>query len=255
MLDRLLGAADQVHRREIGFLDGGAPADGPVLLEEQCLGRGVALEGLRHLARDEEARAPIRKGDDLRPVDLAEHIGRAVVVGEGHDGIGVGVDHRCRGQESVEECLDGRARARRLLQRMRQVVDHLLVAHVLPIEKSEDIVHAHAGEVLLLDALEIRARSLDAKHPHLATAVVTLGLLDRGIPAAPHHQRRLGADEPRSVHEETETVEIADRGVVPARVHGDTITETAGSLKAKAPLAGRATRRWRTGRSPPPPSA
>ncbi len=74
-----------------------------------------------------------------------------IVIGEGDDGVGVRVDHRLRGQKSVKERLDGRARARRLLERVGQVVHHLLVAHVLPLEEGEDIVHAHAGEVLLLD--------------------------------------------------------------------------------------------------------
>src|SRR5262249_50002741 len=95
---------------------------------------------------------------------------------------------------------------------------------------------------------------LHAEHAHLAAAIVALRELDRGVAAAPHHQRGLGADEPRGVDEEAEAVEIARGGLVPARVHGDTITETARTLKMRAPLAARATRRWKTRRSPSPPS-
>ena len=116
----------------------------------------------------------------------------------------------------MQQRLDGGARARRLLERVRQVVDHLLVAHVLALEEGQHVVHAHAGEVLLLDALEIGARSLDSQHAHLAPTMVALGELDRGVAPAPHHQRGLGADEAGGVDEEAEAVEIARGGLVPA---------------------------------------
>src|SRR5262245_10976141 len=135
---------------------------------------------------------------------------------------------------------------------MREVIDHLLIAHVLALEQRQDIVHADAGEVLLLDALEIGARSLDAQHAHLAAAMVALGELHRGVAATPHHQRGLGADEAGGVDEEAETVEIARGGLVPARVHGDTITETVRTLKVRASPAAPATRPQRTARSLPP---
>src|SRR5215468_11114709 len=231
MLDRLLGAADQLHRREVRGLHVAAPADGPVLLEEERLGAWMPLEGLRDFPRDEEARPAVRQRDD---------------------GVRVRVDDRGGGQEAVQERLDGGARARRLLQGMREVVDHLLIAHVLALEQRQHVVHADAGKVLLLDALEIGARSLDAEHADLAAAVVPLRELDRGVAAAPHHERGLGADEPRAVHEKAEAIEIARGGLVPARVHGDTITETARTLKMPSPLAARATRQWRTRRSPWP---
>ena len=50
-------------------------------------------------------------------------------------------------------------------------VDHLGVAHVLAREQRLDVVHADAGEVLLLEALEVGARALHvwltgrARHP------------------------------------------------------------------------------------------
>jgi hypothetical protein len=38
---------------------------------------------------------------------------------------------------------------------MRQVVRHLLVAHVVALEERQDVVPAHAGDVRPRDALEV----------------------------------------------------------------------------------------------------
>src|SRR5947208_9263138 len=79
MLDGLLGAADQLDRREIRVLDSGAPADGSVLLEQERLGLRMALEGLRDLARNQEARAPVVQRNDISAIDLPQHFSRAIV--------------------------------------------------------------------------------------------------------------------------------------------------------------------------------
>ena len=120
----------------------------------------MALEGLCDLARDQEARAPVLERDHVSAVDLAQHFRGAVVVRERHDGVRVCVITASAGRKPWEHVLDGRPRARRLLERMRQVVHHLLIAHVLALEKRQDIVHAHAGEVLLLDALQVEPEPL-----------------------------------------------------------------------------------------------
>src|SRR3989454_6559433 len=62
-----------------------------------------------------------------------------------------------------------------------KVAHHLRVAHVVPLEQRQDVVHAHAREVLALDGLEVRAASLHPQHGDLAAAVVTLDGLDRGV--------------------------------------------------------------------------
>ena len=216
MGDRLLGAADQLDRREIGLLHRGAPADGPVLLEQDGARLGMRLEGLGHLLGDGEARAQIGERDDVAAVDLSEHLGAAVVVGERDDRVGMRVDDRVGGEEAVERRLDGRPRARGLEQGVREVVDHHLVVHVRALEEGPDVVDHDAGEVLLLDALQIGAAALDAEHPHLAAAVIALGALDRRVPAAPDDERGLGADQARGVHEQIEIGEALRRGVVPA---------------------------------------
>src|SRR5215468_2211159 len=53
----------------------------------------------------------------------------------------------------------------------------------------------------------------------LAAPVVALGLLDGRVAPAPHHERGLGADEPRRVDEEIEPLEARRGRVVPARIH------------------------------------
>src|SRR2546430_9634664 len=102
---------------------------------------------------------------------------------------------------------------------MGEIADHVLIAHVLPVEQRANVVHAHAGKVLALDRFEIRAAALHAKDGNFAAAVIALEELDGGVAAAPDDQRGLGADESRRIHEEVEALERAGLGVVPARLH------------------------------------
>src|SRR5438445_11280362 len=106
-----------------------------------------------------------------------------------------------------------------------------MVAHDFPLAQRQAIVHAHAGEMPALAALEVGARTLRPQHPHLATAVVALDLLDGGVAAAPDDERGIRANEARGIDEKVEAVEFFRRRGVPARVHGDTIPETHRSLK------------------------
>jgi hypothetical protein len=115
MGDRLLRAADQLDGGEIRLLHGRAPADGPVLLEQDGARLGMRGEDLCDFPRDEKAGAPVRQRDDLVAVDVAKHVAAPVVVGERDRRVGVGVDNRLRRQEAVEQRLDRGPRARRLL--------------------------------------------------------------------------------------------------------------------------------------------
>src|SRR5262249_33345347 len=178
-----------------------------------------------HLLGDREARAEIPEGHHFAAVDLSERLGAPVVVGQRDDRVRVRVNHRLGGQEAVKRRLDGRARAGRLEQRVGKVVDHRLIVHVRTLEQRADVVDARAGEILLLDALEIGAAALDAQHAHLAAAVVALDALDRRVAAAPHDERGLRSDEAGRVHEQVEIGQAVGGSVVPARVHGDTIPQ------------------------------
>ncbi len=177
---------------------------------------GCASKVCGNLLGDGKAGTEVGERDDLAAVDLAEHVGAPVIVGERHDGVGVRVDDRLRGQEAMERRLDRRARARRLEQRVGEVVDHHLVVHVRPLEERADVVDPHTWKVLLLNALEVGAAALDAEHAHLAVPVIALGALDRGIPTAPYDEGGLGADQARGVHEQIEIGQSLCRGVVPA---------------------------------------
>src|SRR5262249_44894825 len=107
----------------------------------------------------------------------------------------------------------------RVLQRVREIADHLLVAHVLALEQRADVVHADAREILALHRFQVGAAALDAKHGDVVAAVIALDGLDRGVAAAPDDQRGLGADEARGVYEEVEALERRGLGVIPARLH------------------------------------
>ena len=80
----------------------------------------------------------------------------------------------------------------------------------------EQRVTERAREVLLLDALEVRAAPLDPQHPHLAAPVVALDALEGRVAAAPDHERCLGADEARRVDEEIQIGQVPGSGIVPA---------------------------------------
>jgi hypothetical protein len=152
-------------------------------------------------------------------VHTLHHVVRAVVVRERDDGVGVGVNDGGGSEKSVQQGLDRRAHAPRLLERVTEVAHHLLVAHLAAVEERRDVVHAHAREVFALDRLEVGAAALDAEHRNLPATVIALAGLDRGVAAAPDDERGFGADQARRVDEKIEAVELARLGVVPAGAH------------------------------------
>jgi len=137
-----------------------------------------------------------------------------------------------------------------ILQRVGEITDHLLVAHVLPLEQRSDVVHPHAGEVLALDGFEVGAAALHAQHGDRTAAVIALDGLDGGVAATPDDQRGFGTDEPRGVDEEVEALELRGLGVVPARLHRAlTISQrvkTQGAREARPRLVRRSDRCYRT---------
>src|SRR5439155_26234823 len=155
---------------------------------------------------------------------------------------------------AVQQRLDRRPHAAGILQRVGEIADHLLIAHILPLEQRPDVVHPHAGEVLALDGFEVGAAALHAQHGDLTPAVIALDGLDGRIAAAPDDQRGLGTDEPRGVDEEVEALERRGLGVVPARLHRAlTISQrakTQGAREARPRLVRLVRRRDRCYRTP-----
>jgi hypothetical protein len=190
-----------------------------VLFQDEGPGLGVLGDGVGHVARDAEARPPVGQRDHVLAIDALHHLAAAIVVGEGDDDVGVGVDDRGGREESVEQRLDGRPGPAGLLERLAQVVHHLLVAHVLAFEEGADVVHPHAGKVLALDRLEVRAAALDPQHLDRSPPVIALGDFDGRVAAAPDHERRLGADQPGGVDEKVQVAEPGSFRIVPPRMH------------------------------------
>ena len=222
--NRLLGARDQLDRRLVGLAHGGAPRDRAVLGEHQRPRVGPPGDGLRHFARDPEARTPVVERDDVLAIDAFERVGRAVVVRQRDDRVGVRVHHAPALDEAVQQRLDRRPRPPGLLERARQVRHHLLIVHLLTLEQRADVVHAHAREVLALDRFQIGAASLHAQDVDRPVAVIALGRLDRRVASPPHDERGLGTDQAGGVDESVELGEIAGFDVAPAGPHpGPTI--------------------------------
>ncbi len=78
---------------------------------------------------------------------------------------------------------------------MRQVVDHLLITHGVPLEKRLHVIEAHTGELMALNRLQIGAAPLDAHHRHGTAAKIGLLVLERSVAAALQHQPQLPSDQ------------------------------------------------------------
>src|SRR3989337_1047992 len=65
----------------------------------------VGPERVCHVLGQEEPRAPVRNRDHVLAVHLLDHLAAAVGVGEGDDGVGVGVDDRLVREGAVEQRL------------------------------------------------------------------------------------------------------------------------------------------------------
>ncbi len=217
--ETLLGPGHQVEGAEIGLLDGGSPREQAVLLENDAPRLGMGPHGVGDFPGEPEPRPAVRDAGDVLAEQLLDHLAAAVGVGQGHDRVGVGVDHRLEREEAVEQRLDRGTGRAGLLEAAGQVVHHLLVAHVGAGHERADVVQADPGEVLAGDALEVRAAPLDAQDGDRPPLQVGLGQLDRGVAAAPDGQRGLGADEARGVDQEIEGIETARGLVVPVALH------------------------------------
>src|SRR5262249_5930430 len=228
--DRILGCGDQVDRGLVRLAHRTAPRDGAMPLEDERARLRMLGDGVRDLARDLEAWPAVVERDDVLAVDGGEHVARPVVVGERDDRIRVRVDHGEGVHEAVQQRLDGGPHAAGILQRVREIGHHLLIAHLPPLEQRPNVVHADPGKILALDRFEIGAAALHAEHGDRAAAMIALDALDARVAAATAAQRGLGADEPRGVAEKVEALECRGLGVVPARLHrAPTISQTSGA--------------------------
>ena len=177
-------------------------------------------DGRPDLPRQPEPRPPVGDPDGLLAEQVLDDLAAPRGVGQADDRVGVGVNHRLRVEEAVEEGLDRRPRRARLLEAAREVVDHLLVAHVVAVEERQHLGEAHAGKVPARHALEVRAAALDAQDPDRPAEDVGLGELHRRVAPAPDRERRLGADPARDLHELVDEIERADGVVLVAALHG-----------------------------------
>ena len=216
----LLGPRHQVDRREVRVLERRAPRAEPVLLEDDRPRLRPRPDGRPDLPRQPEAGAPVGHPHGLLAEQVLDHLAAALRVGQADDRVRVRVNHRLRVEEAVEEGLDRRPGRARLLEAAREVVDHLLVAHVVALEEREHLGEAHAGEVPARHALEVRPAALDPQDPDRPAEEVGLGELDRRVSPAPDRERRLGADPARDLHELVDEIEPAHGLVLVAALHG-----------------------------------
>ena len=161
----LLRPRHQLDRRQVRVLEGPGPRAEAVLLEHDGPRVRLGADRRPDLSREPEAGAAVGHPDDLLPEQVLDDLPPALRVRQADDGVGVRVDDGLRVQEAVEQGLDRRPRRAGLLETAREVVDHLLVAHVVTLEEGEHLGQAHAGEVAARDALEVRAAPLDPQDP------------------------------------------------------------------------------------------
>ena len=94
--------------------------------------------------------------------------------------------------KTVQQRFDGRARRRRLHERVGKVVHHFFVAHLLPLEQRRYIFRAHTGEVAQRHAFQVGAAAFHPQHIGGLAFEVDPCTLSEVLP--PPHSTRRGSE-------------------------------------------------------------
>ena len=93
----------------------------------------------------------------------------------------------------MQEGLDGGTRAARLVEAVREVVDHLSIAHALAFEQGKHIIQIQSGKRGFCDGRQIRAGAFDPQNTCRAAAKIDLVRLGRGIATSPVADGAIGS--------------------------------------------------------------
>ena len=144
-----VGPADEVDHGLVRLPGGVAPGEDAVVHEDDAddarPGQRVG-EDAGALPGQEEAGHHVGHDHDLVAVDAAEGLGRRLAVGEGDDGVGVGVVDEPVREDGVEDRLHRRRRPARGEGGHQQLLGHVGVGEGVELGQAGHLVEAEAGE-------------------------------------------------------------------------------------------------------------
>ena len=190
--DRLV---DHVDRPPVGLLGAVAPHHQPVLGEHDELELGIGAGRLPDLLGEREAGADVGNPRGAVAEALPHQAFAIGCAGQHVDAVRVRVVHVGRRHERVQQRLYRAARHRRIELTARQVGDHLLVAHLPPLDQREHLVELEPREVLGPHRGEVGTRALDPHHTDLTPGVVSGRALRRRVPTAEVRDRAIRSEQ------------------------------------------------------------
>ena len=213
----------QLDHPLIGGLGGVAEGEQAVVHQHEADGArvGVPRVQLGAQPRQLEAGHDIGNHHDAVAVDLAHALFAAGGVRHRDQGVGMGVVDKFPRQQAVQDRLNGRHGRGRVGQADLQLLRHLQVGELRQCGQPEQVRQAARREARSLDGFEIPAATLDVKDVLVLAEDIRLAHLHRGVAAAVQDERRIAAQQARTVHPLSEIA--GERGgflVIPKAFHG-----------------------------------
>ena len=217
-----LGLVHQADHALVGFARRRPESEQAVVHEHQAL--QVVAPCLTHQAG--AFAGQIEAGHDVRqyqhPITVhGAHVPFALgVVGEGEEGVGVGVVHVLGRDDGVQDGLHRGGGGVGAQGVGLQFVDHLRVGEGLQLGQPAQVVQVHRGKALGLDEFQVPAAPLDVEDVPLLAEEIRLAHLHRGVAAAVQHQGFVPSQQARGVHPLPQIARILPGlFVVPQAVH------------------------------------
>ncbi len=139
-----------------------------------------------------------------------------VVVCEDENVVCMAVHNAAGRDEGVQQRFNGGTRRGWLHQRVGEILHHLFVAHIFPLQEGKHVVHAHAWEVPSRHSFEIGAAPFHAQHVCRLAHEIMLTYLERSVASAPQHKGRVRAEQTRLVNQQVEVRHAGRFAVAPA---------------------------------------
>ena len=213
--DELRGPVYGLDGAAVALLVGIAPGDQTVLGQEDEPRVRVALYGLANLLAERETGADVRDPDRLLPEALACQPLAAFCAADHVDRVGVRVVDLRVGHESVQQRLYGAPRHVWLELATREVVHHLLVAHLLAVFEREYLAELEPGKLPGLYGRQVTTGALDPEDVDLPPGMVAFSGLGRGVAAPVVGHRAVRAEQVGAVGQGFELGEALGPSPIP----------------------------------------
>ncbi len=169
---------------------------------------GLLGEATRAHAGQIEARHHIGHDHHLVAIDLADSLRSALGVGDGDDGVGMGVVDVFVRQGGVEYGFHRGGGRRGPGHVGLQLVDHFRVGQGFQPGQRQQMVQAHRRKTFAFYAGQVPAAALDVENGLFLAEDVGLADLDRGIAAAVQHQAGILPQQTGGVYPQAQVVTV-----------------------------------------------